>query len=739
MIYLIDDNEKRQFDSGWDQAKFLLFQEFLTPIHRISEITDQVRDEMFKNENNVVLFHESFFEHFENKQNKDVNDIRNKFQNLTTRELNFHYVIFSGSNLERKMENSGKSASIPVHVLYNNLEVFIECYKKKNNYDLRILIYGENYEVEPQLLDFLNTAKKKFILENTNSNTILDDFFFFRSKSDINSLSKQFTTIFNKDLNNGFDQIIKENLNDINYKGIFIPLCFGNTLSDYNGLRLATEIRCTNIANQLTPIYIYSFVDLGFLLKNEYFNILKTKDVYLINYNLEDFQKAGETRNSNLKKHDLPVELKQLDLRHPKNYSDNHSVTNEWAIYQWSKAVGCYDSEELERVLKNVESNLFFKYLNTIFPPIEINEIGIDNLKLKFDLDKKPKILLIDDEAEKGWFEVFAHLLGDINDFHFDYLRVDFRSSAYDQIIDSALEIIFEEDFDIIILDFKLNPYRISENIKEETISQKLLRRIKSKNPGIQVIAFSASNNIQKIKDFQQEGILGFVSKGNPFRNDDSIIQNSLLSLMNYINHALHLNFLKGFYVDESEIIESLIPRRNVKNENPLPKEFVDESLKWLKLSNEILTSGYLNEIKIVSSFIFKFSVLENISTRIIDIENPIFTSKNEKGIKKYKFQFRTSEKRLRNFIEDEGNQGYYRKTNKIFESSRNLPWAIKILNAIDYITNESLSEIELTNIVKRRNDFIHANTTTGEKVNINMEDLLFINKIISIGLKNII
>ena len=362
-----------------------------------------------------------------------------------------------------------------------------------------------------------------------------------------------------------------------------------------------------------------------------------------------------------------------------------------------------------------------------------------DNLKLKFDLDKKPKILLIDDEAEKGWFEVFAHLLGDINDFHFDYLRVDFRSSAYDQIIDSALEIIFEEDFDIIILDFKLNPYRISENIKEETISQKLLRSIKSKNPGIQVIAFSASNNIQKIKDFQQEGILGFVSKGNPFRNDDSIIQNSLLSLMNYINHALHLNFLKGFYVDESEIIESLIPRRNVKNENPLPKEFVDESLKWLKLSNEILTSGYLNEIKIVSSFIFKFSVLENISTRIIDIENPIFTSKNEKGIKKYKFQFRTSEKRLRNFIEDEGNQGYYRKTNKIFESSRNLPWAIKILNAIDYITNESLSEIELTNIVKRRNDFIHANTTTGEKVNINMEDLLFINKIISIGLKNII
>jgi len=739
MIYLIDDNEKRQFDSGWDQVKLNSFEEFLTPIHRISEINDQIRDEIFKNENNVVLFHESFFEHFENKQNKDVNDIRNKFENLTTKDLNFHYVVFSGSNKVRKLGESGKSASIPVHVLYNNLEEFIEFYKIHKKYDLRMLIYGQNFEIEPQLLDFLNSAKKKFISENSHNTIITDDFYFFRSRSDINSLSSQFTTIFNKDFEIGFDQIIKESLDEFNYKGIFVPLCFGNSLSDYNGLRLATEIRCTNTVNQLTPIFIYSIVDLDFLLQNEYFNILKTKNVYLIDYSIEAFKKAVETSSVTLKKHDLPTELKALDLRHPKNYSGNHTVTNEWAIYQWSKALGCSDSKEIENILKNVESDLYFKYLNTIIPPIELNEIGIDYLRIKTISDKKPKILLIDDEAEKGWFEVFAYLLGDINNFYLDYLRLDFKSSEYDEIVDCSIEKIFNEDFDVIILDFRLNPHRQSKNAVEESISQKILKKIKGKNPGIQVIAFSASNNIQRIKDFHEEGILGFVSKGNPFRNDDSQIINSLLSLMNYIEQAIQLIFLKGFYIDENEITESLFPRRNVKNVNPLPKEFVDESLKWLKLSNEILTSGYLNETKIVSSFIFKFSVLENISTRIIDMENPIFISKNERGIKKYKFQFRTSEKRLRNFIEDEFNQGYYRKTNKIFESSRNLPWAIKILNAIDYITNESLSEIELTNIVKKRNDFIHANATTGKKININKEDLLFINEIISIGLKNIV
>jgi hypothetical protein len=48
------------------------------------------------------------------------------------------------------------------------------------------------------------------------------------------------------------------------------------------------------------------------------------------------------------------------------------------------------------------------------------------------------------------------------------------------------------------------------------------------------------------------------------------------------------------------------------------------------------------------------------------------------------------------------------------------------------------LSEEELTIIVKKRNDFIHANTTTGDKVNISIADLVFLNNIITVGLKNI-
>ena len=93
----------------------------------------------------------------------------------------------------------------------------------------------------------------------------------------------------------------------------------------------------------------------------------------------------------------------------------------------------------------------------------------------------------------------------------------------------------------------------------------------------------------------------------------------------------------------------------------------------------------------------------------------------------------------MRNFIEDENNKGYYRKTTKVYESSRNIPWVIKILNTIDFITDENLNEEDLTKLVKKRNDFIHANPTTGDKVNISIDDLKFLNHIITLGLNNIV
>ena len=54
MIYLIDDNQKRQQDSDWGDDKFEKYKEFILPIYRLSEVTDNLRNELFKKENNVI-------------------------------------------------------------------------------------------------------------------------------------------------------------------------------------------------------------------------------------------------------------------------------------------------------------------------------------------------------------------------------------------------------------------------------------------------------------------------------------------------------------------------------------------------------------------------------------------------------------------------------------------------------------------------------------------------------------
>jgi hypothetical protein len=132
--------------------------------------------------------------------------------------------------------------------------------------------------------------------------------------------------------------------------------------------------------------------------------------------------------------------------------------------------------------------NLYFKYLRTIHP-ISKQDV-ISATKLKIECKGKPKVLLIDDEAEKGWYEIFAFLLGDLNNIYTDYLGVDFKSLSSDDIIEKSIDKIFTNDIDVVILDFRLNPSDFENRNSEEITSIKLLREIKKRNPGIQVIAF---------------------------------------------------------------------------------------------------------------------------------------------------------------------------------------------------------------------------------------------------------
>jgi hypothetical protein len=368
MIYLVDDKISRQKDYGWNSEKLSLYRDILKPIYSYSEILDNNLSEQIFSDNSIVLFHESFFDSAVNPENtKDLIKIREKIELLSAKKENFKAAYFSGSKSSRNLSLNKKNAHIPVSILYQNLSVFIEKVMRGES-DFRYLLFGENYKIEEILLNQL-------LLSNNN----IDDLDYipktlnFIALTEINEIEEVFSNADHKTFYADEDNIVSDNyLNskieewflEKEYDNIFIPLCFGQTLSDFNGLRLATLIRCTKSISQLSNIFIYSFTGLEDFFENDYVNILKTKNVELVEYKKASFKEAVLRQRKQLKVDELPVELNKLDLKIPDNYDDNHSIANEYGIYQLAYNAGV-DINEIKDFDSDKLESLYFKWLIT--------------------------------------------------------------------------------------------------------------------------------------------------------------------------------------------------------------------------------------------------------------------------------------------------------------------------------------------------------------------------------------
>lgn len=745
MIFLIDEKTERQeVDYAWTQERF---NEFHGMIHSISSYealeNGNLREEIFTDDS-IILFHESFFDNVLNNHPKDSRLIREKLTAFTEKNVN-SLVYFSGSKVDRHI--SGNIAHLPVSVLYQNLEVFLS-EVKGGNIDLRNLLFGRDFSREKKLLHKIQDSNSTFDLRPLDTTEVTFLALSLEDEIPVSIQGSRDKTFFTDDQFNHLisdeylDQRVQEWFNDETFDKIFIPLCFGNVLSDFNGLRLALHIRTTDTKNILTPLFIYAPVEHRDFLHNNFYDVLKTRNIFLISYSREGFLRSLAYRPQKLEKYQLPAELAKINLKVPSNYEDSHSVTNEWAIYRWARTLDTSD-EAIEKINRRVKGDSYFKYLKTRFPVLT-EEILPEN-KLKIDAKNNPRILLIDDEANKGWYENLCKVFYDINGFEFSYLDIDFKTLPQEVIIEKGIEKLIECDADIVLLDFRLHPSDFLQKDISGVTGLKLLKRIKDYNPGIQVIIFSATNKIWNLQAIQEAGANGFILKESPHNSiKANFTKDLILQFINILSRKLELIFLKEFYKQLKSIEERLIPRKKHTHEKPLPKEFVDESLKWLRLSNDIISEGTFGENKIsdaklMSSFLFKFSVLENLASRIINVDFPIEDGKDESGRKKFKFEFRVSDKRLKNFVEDVDNPGFYRKTKSTYRSARNIPWHIKILNILDHISDESLNEKELNAVIRKRNDFVHSNTTTGTESKIDYKDVIFLNNIIIKGLKDVV
>jgi CheY-like chemotaxis protein len=739
MIYLFDDKKNRQTDAGWEEQRLNQFSDIIKPIYFYSEIeVESKRREVFS-KGSVVLFHESFFDNVLNRHHKDGLEIRNKLNEFSSENKDFLLVFFSGSKNTRNLtENVGH---IPVSVLYQNLETFSNN-ARNGDINLRYLLFGKNHKVEEVLLRELNNANSRIEDSIENGCPVSLNFIAVTQMGEIEMpfenadcetfFTDDITDDYNSDIDKYSTDIITKWLSLKEYDNIFIPISFGSTLSDFNGLRFATHIRCSDTPNRLKNIFLYSFVGYEYLVANEYFDILKTKNVFLIDHKKSAFANAVNLSSEPLTLEELPKELKKILIEPPKNYEDSHSIANEWAIFRWASSINSFDNE-IEQIIKRVNNQLYFKYLRSIYPIEEIKTIPEKELKIVYT--GNPKILYIDDEAEKGWYEVFCKVLYDINGLNFEYLDEEFNSKTQDEIIKISIDKISKEDIDLVILDFRLHPNDFNANNIREVTGQKLLKEIKNLNPGIQVIVFSATNKVWNLQALLDAGADGFILKESPELSvSKDYSKESLGKFTKTVEHLLKYSFIKSIFASSIKISLELIEKKKKKE---LPKEFVDEILRWIELSNYNILKNK-NEFGLTSSFLLYFSILENLSNRLINVESPIAYYDEANGKTLYVFEFRISSQKLHNFHEDPLTPNLYRKAKKAGKFARILPWRIKILNAFDFIMEYNIDENLISSLVRKRNDIIHANTTTGNKIKIEISEIITLFDLIIKGLRKI-
>ena len=600
MIYLIDDKkERQQKDFGWSDEKFAQYADFIKPLYSIEEIV-QIGENLYDGKN-IILYHESFLD-FSNVRNKALAQ-RDKLKKIAESNTDISIAFFSGSQGSRSLNEN--IAHLPVSILYQNLEIAVN-HHIQGSIELKYLLYGKKPEIEEELYTKLTQANKEIEEDYAK---LKGNNLFIRPASNFiqNAINGAIEgKLFNDVSDEKFSEKLNEWLSETEYDNIFLPLCFGPSLSDYNGLRLATHIRCTSTKNQLKRIFIYGFVGLDYLVEHEYFNILKTNNVELVSYSKKSFELVGNKNIEQLKPEELSKEIQKLKLDPPLNYMDSHSIANEWAIHLWAKTIGCDETDELTKVFQNVKTNLYFKYLRTINPILDVDKISLD--KLKFNEKVKPKVLLIDDEAEKGWYEIFAYLLGDLNGIYTDYLGVDFKKLSSEEIIEKSIEKIFKEDIDVVILDFRLNPSDFNNKISENITSVKLLKKIKERNPGVQVIAFSATNKIWNFQSLLESEVDGFV-----FKDSSENVNQTIRSLIDkiklcgkkaYLLKPIYETF-KNLKHNSSVLSESF--KNNIDKNLSICFELLVKSFQAPKYRNY----AYLQLFLIVEEFIKEESVFE--------------------------------------------------------------------------------------------------------------------------------
>ncbi|GAA4398570.1 hypothetical protein GCM10023187_09380 [Nibrella viscosa] len=218
----------------------------------------------------------------------------------------------------------------------------------------------------------------------------------------------------------------------------------------------------------------------------------------------------------------------------------NHQVTNDWGAYRLIQAAGIQPAHEYRK-------HLYFTYLQrSSKTPAPVSEE-----LYKEKINSNLKILLIDDNFDKGWKDSIERILkkcllkGDC------IVKIDAFEYA-----DDVVNLLYEKDgklpideYDLIYLDLRLPKNQANQSNPIVENGKEVLINIKEANPIIPIIMFTASTKATNMDELYELGVDGYFVKEFPeSRNDPNFSKFNLENFIRTTKNCINKGFLLKKY-----------------------------------------------------------------------------------------------------------------------------------------------------------------------------------------------
>ncbi|MCX7833758.1 MAG: hypothetical protein N2490_06070 [Ignavibacteria bacterium] len=301
--------------------------------------------------------------------------------------------------------------------------------------------------------------------------------------------------------------------------------------------------------------------------------------------------------------------LMSIPIKPKRTYDDSHFTSNKWTYTKWLNILLPGSGS----IIEDENDNLYFNYLLTI----QSNSLQeeFENLYTHKDLPTSlTNIFIIDDDidqrAKKLWRAYFSKCFN-INNIQYKILD---PKSISQKNIDTIFEEIIDFKPHIVILDLLLRKEEIIGNYSiDKLVSFTVLKKLKQFNPGIQVLIFSANNNILKYQELTPIGIDGYIIKESPNESNPSFLYINYLT--SNIKHAFRRSPLIDVYCKVSEL-KILLNEKcyfNLEQRNEIGKQ-LDSFYRQITKAQDHLDFSY--------SYINLHIILEKINKVLLIEEN---------------------------------------------------------------------------------------------------------------------